>query len=96
MTRRKRKTLGTRMVIEQRHLQRTGETFLARAFLRSGKVETFGPAESVGGAMKQAQDACDAGKDVVVRGEYTSDGTRWKDHGGRIVAACDRKRWHRY
>jgi len=43
--------------------------------------------------MSRAKEACTAGTSVVIRGQYTSDGTKWKNHGGRLVASCDGKRW---
>lgn len=73
------------------------ETFVARVmtgYPPRVELETE-PARSVESAMSRAEAACKAGKNVTVRGQYTSDGTRWRGHGGRVVASCERKRWFR-
>ncbi len=71
------------------------ETFVARVFRRTG-TDTSVPLKSVASAMDRIQEACDAGYEVTIRGQYTSDGTKHKNHGGRLVALCERKRWIRY
>lgn len=102
MSRRQLRAPFRRRVVRLRVLQPAtkfpkGETFVARVFGGSPRIvqiETE-PARTPEIAMARAEAACKAGREVTVRGQYTSDGTRWKDHGGRVVASCERKRWFR-
>ena len=80
--RRRRRALGS---------AKKPETFVARS-----RTKDYDPAPSVSGAMQHAEAECKRGHEIVVRGEYTSDGSRWPGHRGRVVAVCENRRWRRY
>ena len=75
------------------------ETFEAVASNYRGKVwSKVGPTWK--GLMADADHELKLGPGrdvrVSIRGEYTSDGSYWKNHGGRVVAAFESGRWMVY
>jgi hypothetical protein len=89
-----RKALRRLRVIQDRPTKfPKGETFRACATGRNNVTTCFDPAPTIASAMSRAKEACTSGKSVIVRGQFTSDGSKWKNHGGRAVASCDNKRW---
>lgn len=48
---------------------------------------------SVRAAMEEADRKWSDAWGVNIRGEYTSDGTYWADHGGRLLATRERGKW---
>lgn len=69
------------------------ETFVARVYRRGEVDQQTAPAASTAIAMQRSDAACKRGSRVVIRGEYTSDGTYWPRHHGRVTASCEGRQW---
>jgi hypothetical protein len=70
-----------------------GETYCAKASDGRGNVTARFYAETFKLAMHRADVGAPDASYVTVRGEYTSDGTRFENHGGRLLASREYGRW---
>jgi hypothetical protein len=73
------------------------ETFQARVRILTGNGATTvrSPVGSVSMCMKWVDDNHPDYRYAEVRGEYTSSGHHWPDHGGRCVCTRDKRKWVR-
>lgn len=75
--------------------QHKSRSFTARVFDHNGRLREEITRATVASAIDASKQWCTRGYDVVVRGEFTSEGTRWRGNRGRVVASCESKRWSR-
>lgn len=68
------------------------EVFVAKAPGIGGSIE----ADTVEGAQYRADQKWPRDWEVLIRGEYTSDGTHWGKGRGRAVAVREQGRWRRF
>ena len=66
------------------------ETYEAVAVGHRGNELGRWQGENVKSLMQLADEEAPTAFSVTIRGEYTSDGTRWRNHGGRVVATRER------